>query len=232
MKTWIAVLLNRARVALLWTALAVTVTGAVVGLGIGAKNMIADETSQAHALVGDGERALAKNDRATAVLDFERARFIAPRSNFVRSAIASTDVRDGESASVRAARLVTSREWTAIVVASGWISALGFALLIIRGSNRVGSRLAVAAGGVFVIGMAATAVLSGAPSTAVIMPADEHLLVAPYANATAEASLPSGAVVIVGSPYQGFVEVHDNDGAKGWVRTTSIKFIANQNQDG
>jgi hypothetical protein len=232
MKSSIAAVKNRARVALLWIAFAVTLAGAVVGLGVGIENMITEEIAQAHALVGDGERALTKNDRATAVLDFERARLIAPRSSFVRSAIAATDVKDAETTSVRAARLVTSREWTAIVVASGWISALGFALLILRGSNRMGSRLTAAAGGVFIIGMSATAVLSGAPSTAVIMPPDQHLLVAPYVNATSETSLPSGAVVTVGSPYRGFVQVREADGESGWVPSSSIKFIANQNQDG
>jgi hypothetical protein len=232
MKTWVAAFTNRARVALLWIALAVSVSGAIVAFGVGAKNMIADETAQAHALVSDGQRALAKNDRATAVLDFERARLIAPRSDFVRSAIAATDVKDAEPASVRAARLVSSREWTAIVVTSGWISALGFALLILRSSSRFGSRLAVAAGGVFIVGMAATGVISSASAIAVVMRADQPLLVAPYVSATSEASLPCGAVVVVGSAYQGFVQVHEADGTKGWVPSSSIKFIANQNQDG
>jgi hypothetical protein len=232
MKNRIAASANRARVTLLWVALAIAVVGAIIGLGIGAKNMIAEESSQAHALVGDGERALAKNDRATAVLDFERARLIAPRSDFVRSAITATDVKDAEPAAVRAARLVSAREWTAIVVTSGWISALGFVLLILRSSSRFGSRLAFAAGGVFIVGMAATGVISSASAIAVVMSADQHLLVAPYVNATSEASLPCGAVVVVGSAYQGFVQVREADGANGWVPSSSIKFIANQNQDG
>jgi len=206
-------------------AIIVAASLALLGLGAAGREMLADETAQAHAFVADGTRALAQNDRTAAVLSFERARWLAPRAEFVRSAVSAAGAKDAEPLLPRALRLVTAREWSAIATTSGWLSAFGIAFVLAQWRRRHALGVALAAGCASVIGMAGV-VESNASSPAIVTSADAPLLVAPYPNAAAERSLPAGTMVLVGSRYDSFVHVRDGDGQAGWVPRASIECIA------
>lgn len=206
-------------------AIAVALCVAVLGAGVAARDMVDSETAQAHALVADAQRALARNDRPTAILDLERARWFAPRAEFVRAAVATARVKDVEPMVPRALRLLTAREWSAIATTFGWISALGVALAVAQWEKRRTLRPALAAACVCVVGMAGV-VEAHRSAPAIVTSVDAPLLVAPYANAAAESSLPAGTMVLVGSRYDGFVQVTDADGQAGWVPRASVVPIA------
>jgi hypothetical protein len=198
---------------------------AVLGAGVAARDMVESETAQARALVAEGQRALARNDRPAAILALERARWLAPRAQFVRAAVQTADVKDVEPLLPRALRLLTAREWSAIATTFGWASAVGVAFAIVQWERRRALWLALAAGCASVIGMAGV-VEANSSSPAIVTSADAALLVAPYASAAAGVSLPAGTMVLVGSRYEAFVHVVDADGQAGWVPRASVEPIA------
>jgi hypothetical protein len=187
--------------------------------------MVEGETAQARALVAEGQQALARNDRPAAILDLERARWLAPRARFVRAAVAQARVKDVEPRLPRALRLLTAREWSAIATTFGWISALGVTLALVQWERRRALWLALAAGCASVIGMAGV-VEAESSAPAIVKSADAPLLVAPYASAATETSLPAGTMVLVGSRYDTFVHVRDADGRAGWLPRASVEPIA------
>jgi hypothetical protein len=205
--------------------IATAVCLATFGAGVAGYDMLASETAQARAFVADGQRALSRNDRPAAILSFERARWLAPRAELVRSAVAAAGVKDVEPLLPRALRLVTAREWSAIATTFGWVSALGIVLVVVEGRRRHALWVALAAGCASVIGIAGV-VESNVSSPAIVTSTSAPLLLAPYAGATAETTLPAGTMVVVGPAHDAFVHVSDADGQAGWVPRGSIEPIA------
>jgi hypothetical protein len=186
------------------------------------QNLLASETTRARALVAEGQRDLAKSDRAGAALAFERARLYAPRADFVRASLAAADVKDAEAPVARALRTVTTREWFALAIAAGWTSGLALALVAWRRPNRRAWRVVFAAAGALAVAVAAI-VASNASSAAIVTATDVGLLVAPYPSAATSAAMPAGTMVVVGSSYDDYVQVEDADGRRGWVPRRSIE---------
>lgn len=209
----------------LWAGALSVVLLAFVGTGVGVTKLLADESAQARAFVVEGEHDLARGDRATAVLAFERARWLAPRAAVVRSALDAAAVKDDASPLRRALCWVTAREWSALGTGCGWLSGLAIVWVLASPGSRGARRLALAAGGVFMLGM--TGIMeANASSSAVVMGTDARLLVAPYAAAAAEKPLDAGTIVTVGSAHDDFVRVEDADGTRGWLRRSDIECIA------
>ncbi len=196
----------------------------LVALGLGARTLLTEETAQAHLRVHEGERALVANDRANAVLEFERARLFAPRAEFVRAALLSAGAVDAEPILQRTFRLITVAEWSALATAFGWLGGLALAVVIARKrAGRIGV-VALATGGMFALSMAAL-VSSGDSSLSVITGRDATALVAPYPGAAAEGPLPPGSLVLLEAKHGGFVRVRRGDGLEGWVPLSSLSSI-------
>jgi hypothetical protein len=206
-------------------ALASAVCVAVASGGVAARDLLTEEASQAHAFVEEGRQALAHYDRGRAVLALERARLLAPRDATVRSALAALDAKDVEPLAERTLRLVTSREWFSLALASGWIAGLGVALIVVRRGRRRGLAWATLAAGGALLG-AATGMVCSADPLAIVCGPEAALLVAPYPSASSEQALSAGSMVTVGSAYDEFVHVEGADGMKGWARRGSLERIA------
>jgi hypothetical protein len=179
------------------------------------RHLAQGERGQALAFIADGQRALARGDRGAAVLSYERARWFAPRDKETEPIVPHT------------LRLVTTHEWLAIAVASGWIAGLGLAFLVVRRESRTRAAttwLALAAGSAFVLAMAGI-MESRAYSLGVVTANEARVLVAPYSTATLEESLPSGSAVIVGSSFGGFRHVQLANGTAGWVEQPTIQTV-------
>jgi hypothetical protein len=198
---------------------------AVTAAAFATRGFLADEMRQAQAFVDEGHSALLRSDTPEATLAFERARWLAPRAESVRSALTTVGVKDAEPAIYRALRILTSREWALLATTCGWISAVGLVFVVARSRSRSARWVALAAGGAFVLGMVAM-VESNASSPAIVMGTDAPLLLAPYPSAPVERSIPAGTMVVVGAPYDGFVHVEDSDGTSGWLRSSSVECIA------
>lgn len=198
--------------------------GLAIG-GIAVHGLLAREAAQAHAFVTEGQRALARGDHGAGVLALERARWLAPREEVVRSALHAAGVKDAESLLPRTLRLVTAPEWSAIAIGAAWLSGLGIALLVTRWRRRGAGWVAVLGGAAFAAAMTANLTTGTAP-LAVVTRTDAHLLVAPYPTAAVAAPLANGTMVIVGSPYDDFVHLDDGRGTMGWARRGDVELIA------
>ena len=130
-----------ARAARTWALLAATLV-ALGAAGAVATHYLAMESGQARAYMSQGTAALAKGDKASATLSFERARLLAPRADFVRSPLADSSVPEVGSLVARAAGWLTPREWSSLAVAFGWIAGLSVAVGVAFGPRRTGRRLA------------------------------------------------------------------------------------------
>ncbi len=197
---------------------------AALGVGLGVRPMLTRETAQARLLVDDGRQALLANDRAAAVLAFERARLFAPRSALVRSALAAADVRDAESFAPAMLRFVTPPEWAALATGFGWIAGVGLAVIVAR--RRAGHLppVVLASGAVFALGLTALFLCSpGRAPVSVVRAGGTDALVAPYAGAAVGTPLPPGSVVALGATYGSFARVRAGDGHEGWVPTGSLE---------
>lgn len=208
-----------------WAVVAAAVAVVLLGLGLAARPLLADQRAQARVLVEQGQRALGQGDRGAGVLALERARWLAPRAPFVRTALAAADVRDPESALPRALRLVTSEEWSLITIALGWTSGLALALAIAERRTRAAAKVAFAAAVGFGVSMVALFAATDTAPGVVTTPAT-RALVAPYAEAAASGPLPAGSVVVRGPEHNGFVRVRSGDGVEGWIPRDGVQPIA------
>jgi hypothetical protein len=209
-----------ATVVVIVSMLAATALGVVLGV----RPMLAREAAQARLLVDEGRQALLTNDRATAVLAFERARLFAPRSELVRSALAAADVQDADSIAPATLRYVTPPEWAALATGCGWIAGLGLAVMVAR--RRVGHAAPVVAisGTAFALGLTALFLASpGCAPVSVVVAGGTDALVAPYPGAAVSAPLPAGSVVALGATYGRFARVRSGDGHEGWVAAGSLE---------
>jgi hypothetical protein len=211
-----------------WMLVTVVLAALAGGATVAARPMLEQESADARVLVEEGQRAVAQGDRARGVLAIERARLLAPRASFVRTAIDAADIRDAEDTVPRTLRLLTSREWAAIAVGFGWISGLALALAIFtsgRHRSRFAGRTLVAS----VVGLALSllgVIASSTSSPAVVTKLDVRALVAPYAEAAANGPLPAGTIVMPGAEHGSFVRVRGADGLEGWVSQSSLEPIA------
>jgi hypothetical protein len=207
-------------------AVATLVLGAMLAFAAGG---LAAERGQARALVTLGTKALSTGDRASAILSFERASLLAPRADFVRSALAAADVPAPGPWTARAPTWITPREWSFLAVAFGWSTGLSAAVLIARKrKGAFASRLAFGSGLAFVLSVGGVVESNLASRALAVVMVPTGALVAPYGASGASADLRTGQVVRVGERYGDFVRVRAPDGANGWVVSGVLRTLVDE----
>ncbi len=205
-------------------ALRAAVLAALAGLGSLGARELSVESAQAQSFVAQGRGELQQGRRAPAIVSLERARLLAPRADFVRTALRDANVRDAETATSQAVNWIAPREWSFLLVTFGWVAGLSLAFAIARPKNgRVARGLALSAGVLFALG--AVGVVESTISTRAlrVVSSATGVLVAPYDGAGATADLPPGVVVAAGSRYGEFIQVRGPDGTRGWVAASSLE---------
>jgi hypothetical protein len=204
----------------LWAAL----LGALAGLGALAARELSVESAQAQSFVAQGRSELRQGRRATATVSFERARLLAPRADFVRSALRDANVRDAETATTQAVNWIAPREWSFLLVTFGWVAGLSLAFAVARPqSGRVARALALGAGVFFALGAAGVVESTISTHALRVVSSATGVLLAPYQGAGATADLPPGVVVTAGTRYGDFIQVCGPDGTRGWVTASSLE---------
>jgi hypothetical protein len=200
---------------------------ALAGFGVLGVHQLSVARLQAEGLVSEGRTELHQGLPAQAVVSFERARLLAPRADFVRSALRDANVRDVEVGAAHAVNWLAPREWSFLLVAFGWMAGLSLAVGIARRQGgRIARRLAFAAGLLFALS-ALGVVQSTLSSRALrVVSSATGVLIAPYAGAGAIADLPPGVVVAAGPRYGQFIQVSGPNGIQGWVTESTIESVA------
>jgi hypothetical protein len=202
-----------------------------LGLAAAAPLRAADPGSAAHLL----ERAHAESQAgktAPAILDYERAQWLAPHDANISTQLANVRAQAGLAAPAPTplARATHALSFDALTALAS-LSLLMFTLLVfgtrlIPASLRGISRKAAAGCGAIVL-LCAWAVAARWPELhrAVIIAANPATHLAPADSSAASFALKPGAVVQTGKAYGPFVRVLSPDGRPAWIRETSIESV-------
>ena len=207
------------------------IAAVALGLAAAAPLRAADPGSAAQLL----ERAHAESQAgqtAPAILDYERAQWLAPHATTIANQLASVRAQAGLAAPERSplSRATHALSFDALTALAS-ISLLMFALLVlgtrlIPASLRAISRKAAAGFGAIVL-LCASGVAARWPELhrAVIIAANPAIHLAPADSSAASFTLKPGDVVRTGKAYGPFVRVISPDGRSGWIRETSVENI-------
>jgi len=212
---------------------------AAVALGLAAAAPLRAADPGAAAVPGNAaqlmERARAESQAgqtAPAILDFERAQWLAPHDAAIANQLATVRAQTGLAAPEGAplSRATHALSFDALTALAS-ISFLLFALLVfgtrlIPASLRAISRKAAAGFGAIVV-LCASGVAARWPELhrAVVTAASPATHVAPADSSAASFPLKPGDIVRTGKAYGPFVRVLSPDGRSGWIRETSVENI-------
>jgi len=169
---------------------------------------------------------------AAAILDYERAQWLAPHATTIANQLASVRAQAGLATPERStlSRATHALSFDALTAFAS-ISLLMFALLVfgtrlIPASLRASSRKAAAGFGAIAL-LCASGVAGRWPELhrAVIIAANPAVHLAPADSSSASFALKPGDVVRTGKAYGPFVRVISPDGQSGWIRETSVESI-------
>jgi hypothetical protein len=209
-------------------AIVVASVFALGAIGAFAAREVAAESAQAHALVNLGKTALAAGERASAVLSFERAQLLAPRADFVRSALAAAGVPAAGPSIDGAVSWITPREWAILAEGFGWMTGLSLAVVIARsrsGALTLTRRLAIGSAVAFVLSVGGVVESNLSSQSLAVVTTPTGALVAPYEASGATADLRAGDVVRVGERFGHFVRVRGRVDAEGWVASGALHSV-------
>ena len=174
---------------------------------------------------------LKQNKAGLAMLNYERARYINPRSPETNANIASLNSQIG--ARQRERTLVDSilgelsnGEWIVLAVSSFWICAACFAIapLFIKGKNRFKLLGYISALG-FLLACAGTIYWSEMRNTAISISQDAVLKLSPAANAPATAPFPDGRSAIIRREHGEYLLLQTPDKRWGWANKKDVRTL-------
>ena len=184
----------------------------------------------ARSLVAKAEADLAAGHPGLAIVQYERARLLAPRAPTVTAGLARARSIAGlppvdASVAARVVRGLDANAWgwigmAGLVLAAGSLVALSWGVIRRRGF------LALAIGG---IGMASVGFLSAAevtppPDRAVVVAPDTLARIAPFAAAEPAFLAPEGAIVTVERTHDNYALIAAPEG-RGWVPKGGVEII-------
>ncbi|HEX3904545.1 MAG TPA: hypothetical protein VH853_17040 [Polyangia bacterium] len=224
-----------------WPSIWLTAGLVVLALGLVFAQLLttrggAIDDSSTAALVSDAGGALASGHPGRAILDYERARLLAPRSEVVRDGLARARAevnlpsREPRMAGTTAQLLRTDQwGWVALVglglgaaglIASVWsfLARWGLAILLVLG------------GALACLGFWGVVKVSPSPNLAVVVAQDAVARVAPSAAAETSFMPPEGSLVTI-ERTQGDYSLVTAAGRQGWVRRTGVETILPFDED-
>jgi hypothetical protein len=181
-------------------------------------------------LVAQADADLAAGHPGLAILQYERARLLAPRAPAVTAGLARARSAAGlptaeASPVVRVARRLDANEW-------GWIGMAGLILgaaslvALCWGLIRRRRFLALALGsvGIASVGFLSAVEVTPPPNRAVVVAPNAVARIAPFAKADQAFAVPEGAVVTVERTYDHYALVAGAEG-HGWVPEGGLEII-------
>lgn len=182
------------------------------------------------ALESQADAELAAGHPGRAILQYERARLVAPRSAAVaaglvhaREAARLPPVESGRLA--HAARLLGADEWGWIAMGGLGVCAAGLVGLAWGLVRRRGFlAMAFAGTGIAILGALAAKQVAPPPDGAVVIAADVIARIAPFAKADQAFVAPEGALVTLERTHGDFALIAGRDG-RGWVPRKDVETI-------
>ena len=142
---------------------------------------------------------------------------LAPRDETVRRARELLPPPDAPSEPLLAVGLATPGEW-ALVAAGLWLALW----IVAAGGRRRVLLCTLAALTAGAVGLAGREALRRGRAVAIVVNPATSVRVAPYGSASAAATVEAGAALLVDRTLGGWLEVHRQDGVRGWVLATEV----------
>lgn len=188
------------------------------------------DNAPASALISEGGGALATGHPGRAILDYERARLLAPQSAVIRDQLAraraelNLPLTEPRLAGT-SGQILRADQW-------GWVSLVGLGLggaglvaFVWRFVSRWGLAILLALGGsLAAAGVWGVVKVSPPPNLAVVVTQDAVALVAPSAEAERAFSAPEGSLVTIDRT-QGDYSLISAAGRHGWVRRNGVEAL-------
>jgi hypothetical protein len=182
----------------------------------------------AAALVRRADAELATRP-GSAILDFQRARLLAPRAAAVEQGLARARAAAGLPPAdagpvARAAGRLSPDEWSRLALAALALAALAGTAAAWRLRRRWTGTAAAAALAVALVAGAAAWRTAPRPSDAVVIAPGAVARIAPFAAAEVAFPAPEGASVTILATHEGFTRIRDARG-EGWVPSAAVQPI-------
>jgi hypothetical protein len=184
----------------------------------------------ARALVAAAENDLAAAHPGRAIVGYERARLLVPRSRAVTAGLARARAAANlpvveAPASLRAARLLSAGEWGWVAIAgltasAGALTALAWGLL----RRRRSIAMSLAGLGIAALAMLGSWDVTPSPGQAIIVAAEATARIAPFAAAEPAFGLSEGAPVTIVRTYGDHALIAVPEG-RGWVPRAVVETI-------
>jgi tetratricopeptide (TPR) repeat protein len=182
-----------------------------------------------------GAAQLGAGELSSAILSFERARWLAPGDAGIASALRGARERAGlamtaESGWRRARNVASPDAWALVALAAVWLGCAAAALLLREPAGVLVSRplrralhgATATAGAALVVSVFACASFSSETSRAVALGQNLGLHIAPFEAAESRGTLAAGEIVRIEERHGDFVRVRAEDGRSGWVPQQQI----------
>ena len=189
------------------------------------------EPKTAHVYFNLGNALFRQEKYGLAVLNYERARQLAPRDpdilanlKFARQRLGADEPERFWKTAIASSTLV---EWSRYEWVAMWLTVLAVAGCVWLPRVRAGMMLVAIVAGLVTLATAGVLVieLRAAPA-AVVVAGKTEARFAPSADATVHFQLPEGAKVCIREDRGAWVYVERGDGQQGWVRTDVIERVA------
>jgi tetratricopeptide (TPR) repeat protein len=165
-----------------------------------------------------------------AVLNYERARQLAPRDPDILANLKFARQRLGADEPERFMKAVvasrTAAEWSRYELIAMWLTVLAVAGSVWLPRARTGLRLVAIVAGLMAAAMAGVLVAEAhAVPAAIVVAGKADVRFAPSAEATVHFQLPEGAKVSIREDRGAWVYVERADGQQGWMKSDAIERI-------
>lgn len=188
------------------------------------------DNAPASALISEGGGALATGHPGQAILDYERARLLAPRSAVVRDGLAraraelSLPLTEPQLAGT-SGQILRADQWGWVTLVGLGLGGAGLVAFVWRFVGRWGLAILLALGGsLAAAGVWGVVKISPPPNLAVVVAQDAVALVAPSAEAEKSFSAPEGSLVTI-ERTQGDYSLISTAGHHGWVRRSGVEML-------
>jgi hypothetical protein len=181
-------------------------------------------------LVATAEADLAAGHPGPAIVQYERARLLAPRAPAVAAGLARARSIAGlppaeASVAARIASRLDANEWGWIGMAGLLLAAAGLGALSWRLMRSRGFLVLVLGGaGMASVGLLSAAEVTPPPDRAVVVAPDAVARIAPFAKADEAFSVPEGSLVTVERTYDNYTLIAAPEG-RGWVPKGGVEII-------
>jgi hypothetical protein len=195
-----------------------------------ARQAVGAHTYSTRELVSGADADLGAGHPGRAILGYERARLLAPRSPVIAADLARARATANLPAATspvvaRAAGTLSANEWGALAIAG---LLLAFAALVSFAWARTRRRrpvvIALAGGMIAALAVGAAWYVTPPVGRAVVVAADTTALVAPFTGAEPAFAVPEGALVTVERTHGDYTLIADRDG-QGWVPRVGVETI-------